>query len=91
MKVVIDIPDDIYNDIKDGYSCQEYADILFNLISNGVALPKGHGDLVELDWIYNECTGYHTDYAGSYCYKWADIKKAPPVIEADKGGNDGRD
>ena len=32
MKLIIDIPDDKYTDIKNGYMCQEYADEIINLI-----------------------------------------------------------
>ena len=86
MKIMIEIPDDQIP-VK-----QEVMNLVLHFIDNHVCectypfkeLPKGHGDLVELDWIYNECTGYQTSYDGSYCYKWADIKKAPTVIEADK-------
>ena len=32
MKIVINIDDKMYEDIKDGYTCPEYADDIINLI-----------------------------------------------------------
>lgn len=40
MKVIIDIPNEIFSDISKGYTCQEYADELINLVKNGIPLDK---------------------------------------------------
>ena len=34
MKLIINIPDEMYDDIKHGYICSEYADTLIQLIPN---------------------------------------------------------
>lgn len=36
MKRIIDIPDEMYDDIENGYICAEYADQLIQLVQNGV-------------------------------------------------------
>ena len=69
MRVVIDIPEEIYNRIiKDewnttiaGFACCH--------IAEGIPLPKGHGDLVDRDEV-------HTLH---------ELIRIPPVIPADKG------
>ena len=40
MKVVIDIPDEDYKDIIDGYICQELADEMLNRVKDGTPLVK---------------------------------------------------
>ena len=50
MKLVIDIPDEIYNDVKK----YNYFDTLVTrlnvkeMIKNGVPLPKGHGAIIDV-------------------------------------------
>lgn len=51
MQIVINIDDEMYNDLKDGYTCPEYADDIIKLIPNAVVIPKGHGRLTDLDEI----------------------------------------
>lgn len=43
MKIVIDIPEEMYNRIKDGYVPLGISKYL----KNGTLLPKGHGDLID--------------------------------------------
>ncbi len=75
MKIVIDIPDEDYKDIVDGYICQELADEMLNRVKAGTPLPKGHGDLVDRDTIVVEEDVYFQNY----------IIHAPTVIPADQG------
>ena len=76
MKIVIDIPDDMYNDaniliVKDFTELKK-------AIINGTPLPKGHGDLIDRDVARKEF-----DEA---CLSWEGglLKYIPAVIEADK-------
>lgn len=95
MKVVIDINDELYNEFMDGKDIEIYVNGEFSKtipevgewIRNGVKLPKGHGDLKDIDAI----NLYEEDY-----YEGADyvrvidaIVGAPTVIEADKENKDG--
>ncbi|MBO4542397.1 MAG: hypothetical protein J5725_04360 [Bacteroidales bacterium] len=54
MKIVIDIPDEDYKDIVDGYICQELADEMLNRVKAGTPLPKGHGDLMDANILLNK-------------------------------------
>lgn len=86
MNVVIDIPDEDFNDIKDGYLCEELADIAIKAVQNGTSLPKGHRDLIDRDAVLinikENCKTLSFD-------DWEDvryyIKSEPTVIPADKG------
>lgn len=76
MKLIINIPEDMYNDaniliVKD-------LPELKKLIANGTPLPKGHGDLIDRDVARREF-----DEA---CLSWEGglLKYVPTVIPADK-------
>ena len=45
MRLVIDIPDRMYDAVKDGTYCGS----LYNELKNGTPLPKGHGRLIDVD------------------------------------------
>ncbi len=49
MKLILDISNDIFNDISEGYTCQEYADELINLVQNGTPIPDNatNGDVIK--------------------------------------------
>lgn len=50
MKVIIDIPDEIYNKIHEGGFWLESGLTLsdtYDFIKNDTPLPKGHGDLID--------------------------------------------
>ena len=79
MKLVIDIPEDMYMD----------ADILIvkdlpelkKIISNGTPLPKGHGDLIDRDVACEELSDIsHGDDL---------LRYVPTVIKADRKGDNG--
>jgi len=84
MKIVIDIPEEMYINAKKDTLCG--TDILVSAIKNGTPLPKGHGRLIDADELGDICDWYHTDDDGSWCYKCKDIDNAPTIIEADKEG-----
>jgi len=90
MKIVIDIPEEIYNHTQEyevGGFNQENDTKLFIAIKNGTPLPKGHGDLKDYDAIKSEyirkmsvfmSEGERMDLLCGI------IDDAPTVIEADK-------
>lgn len=45
MKIVIDIPDELYNSILN----ETYCGNLYKELKNGIVLPKGHGRLIDAD------------------------------------------
>ena len=47
MKIVIDMPDFIYERLKADVNCRMVN--LNSAIANGTPLPKGHGDLIDRD------------------------------------------
>lgn len=52
MKIVIDIPEEFYqNSCETGFLCWEWMSMLelTNAIKNGTPLPKGHGRLIDAD------------------------------------------
>ena len=54
MQVVIDIPEKMYQKIKNTSmlgrrSSKRFEYFLFNVINTGTPLPKGHGDLIDAD------------------------------------------
>ena len=83
MKLVIDIPDEIYNFvISSGILCEnELFQSLLLGVRYGTPLPKEHGDLVDRDTISVEEDVYFQNY----------IIHAPIVIPAERGDNNGVD
>ena len=88
MKIVIDIPEDDYNAIRDNIKAYSLADMLFGAVQCGTVLPKGHGDLIDRDKL-------NLDYEVSMTDDWKTaheiancVKYAPTVIEADKENNE---
>lgn len=83
MQIVIDIPEEEFERIKD--IPNDYKLLIHKAIANGTPLPKGHGRLKDVDWIDDNCYEHHSDEDGSWCYAWRDIDDAPTIIEADGG------
>lgn len=88
MKIVIDIPEEIYHDIKVGNTrlCST-RNVAIYTIANGIPLPKGHGVLKD---VTNLMRGLYTDmqtieetFTSSDVYNMID-KECPTIIEADK-------
>lgn len=56
MKIVIDIPNELYKGIeeRDGSLETEYVcDELMKAVDNGTVLPKGHGELIDKEQLFN--------------------------------------
>lgn len=96
MQVVIDIPDETYNQIiEESKLSPRNLDYFERRIAKGTPLPKGHGDLKDADKIANEVNAlkdnwdrYGNEYESgryeSYDYAVDMINDAPTIIEADK-------
>lgn len=82
MKLVINIPKEMYERIKDGYVPLGISKYL----KNGTPLPKGHGNLKDVDALYESSRLCHTEEDGTACVEWREINDAPTIIEADGGG-----
>ena len=89
MKIVIDIPEGIYNTaVKGGYVYSMDESKVINAIANGILLPKYHGRLIDADELYGD---FIDGTEGYDCQTWNRIEigdiieNAPTIIEADKG------
>jgi hypothetical protein len=78
IELVIKIPEEMWEKIKEGYVPLGISKYL----KNGTPLPKGHGDLIDADEIQFENTEFET--YGDYCIAFDAIDTATPIIEADK-------
>ena len=78
MKIVIDIDDNDYNEIKEDSEKFRKKDMviprLYKVIISGTPLPKGHGRLIDADAVLED------PYGNTY----KDINIAETIIEADK-------
>lgn len=54
MKIVIDIPEDIYNEIKEGLYDKNLRKMAI-AIGNGTPIPNGHGRLIDADALMEYC------------------------------------
>ena len=81
MQMVIDIPDDVYNDMKNGKN-------ITNIILNYTPLPKGHGRLIDADKMKNKMLYSHDISAeiemnGTEEFINYIFNDAPTIIEAE--------
>ena len=87
MQIVINIDDKIYEGLK---RKDKFNDIFLNyyekLITNGVVLPQGHGDLKDINNLKHAFIMWSTVVQGNFSN--ADIASiihnSPTIIEADK-------
>ena len=86
MKLVIEIPEELYNNIKRNQRMTEDDAVkCYDAIQIGIPLPKGHGDLIDRDEL--ELDAEWDDYYDDWCsYSDIQIRNAPTIIEADKRG-----
>ena len=80
MQIVIDIPENLYKATVNGLDANEIWDLRV-AVANGTSLPKGHGRLIDGDYLYkkfvaNKC---HDSLVLQF------IKDEPTIIEADNG------
>ena len=94
VELVIKIPEEKFNIIKDKMYCGIYDPDLYKAITNGTPLPKGHGRLKDFDKI----EWYGCDLEGRGCIEAKgdcsvcnhancyakQVRGLPTIIEADK-------
>lgn len=80
MKMVVDIPEDAYRQIRNWeVPTDELRRKIYDIIDNGTPLPKGHGDLVDFNRL---CEEY---WDGNYMeIHKDDLPNIKPIIEADR-------
>ncbi len=83
MQIVIDIPEKIYIHLHDGGSIGASL-MIENAIKKGTPLPKGHGDLIDINDIEWARHQEERDYIDYDVIDWDDIKNASIIIPADK-------
>lgn len=81
MKIVIDIPEEEYEEILSSEDCGLH--MLTRAVANGTPLPKGHGRLIDKDKIKCSNCGYLGCDNSDLCA----IYNAQTIINAD-GGNE---
>lgn len=86
MKLVINIHEKDYQSILN--SGQVPYDVVC-AIMNGKLLPKGHGDLKDINAIRQKLMIWDYKVNAIPNYAWKCIEDAPIIIEADGGGEDG--
>lgn len=90
-KVLIDIPDEIFNNIKDNMMTYVLTDsyhlIAGKAIAEGTPLPKGCGRIVDIDKLIeskcNECGHIRGVSCTVPCYEVRRMLSAPTIIEVD--------
>lgn len=80
MKVLIEIPEEVYKKAKETHDVM--CDSVWLGIKYGTPLPKGHGRLIDADEIQFENTEFDT--YGDYCIAFDAIDQADTIIEADE-------
>ena len=77
MEIVIDMPEEMWERVKDGYVPLGISKYL----RNGVSLPKGHGRLIDESDLIPD-----SDYEDGIFYSVSigAINGAPTIVEADK-------
>lgn len=99
MKLIIDISENVYNLIKRGGENRDfvYKSDLMRSIADGILLPKGHGRLIDADYLkdvillhsFHGSNKYIVPYSDRKGYRLRDrevlegIINAPTIIEAD--------
>lgn len=85
MKIIIDISEAEYEDIKYfGTIVDESRDYIASSILNGTPLPKGHGRLIDVKQIVTEDECIWNSDGSCTTITTYDIDSTPTIIEADK-------
>lgn len=87
MKIVIDIPDEVYKEFKEGIQSITNMCIISNAVFDGQVLPKNHGRLIDADALLEQFRDGTEGYDG-VTYTRFDIGNIidleDTIIEADK-------
>lgn len=85
MKIVIDIPEETYDGIKMGMRNTDDMREVGDAIENGTPLPKGHGDLKDVQDIINRINLNYNNHQSIDAYSLKDIiATTRTVIPADR-------
>lgn len=88
MKLIIDIPEEEYNRIKeweDNVTGYQTSLVLYRAVRNGILLPKGHGRLVDENYVIAELVYRKNLLADNVkCGQVAEIFNNAVVIDTDK-------
>lgn len=89
-KILIDLEDSLYEECKVAKLTEENEGILFHLmkcIASGDVLPKGHGDLKDVQDIINRINLNYSNHQSIDAYSLKDmIATTRTIIKADKDG-----
>lgn len=83
MEIVIKIDEDTFKRYQESVDCEERA-----IIVHGTPLPKGHGRLIDEDWVKGTLDIYVSNEYNGQFIRMSDIDSIPTIIEADGGGED---
>ena len=88
MKLVIDIPDYTYEELRDckGVITIGEAIAITQAIKNGTPLPKGHGDLIDKSELMKAYAPF--EFTGDMGDAMEILDNFDAIIEADGGGED---
>ena len=88
MKLLIDIPDEVYASAKNGELNEIQSMYICGSVCNGIPLPKGHGRLVDENYVIAELVYRKNLLADNVkCGQVTEIFNQAVVIDADKESN----
>ena len=82
IELVIKIPEEVKNRLCFGVTYPKDIQVVCEALNNGTPLPKGHGELKDIDKIVND------GISKGFCDWYDEMKYAPTIIEADKESED---
>ena len=88
VKLIIEIPKEMHEKIKDGYVPLGISKYL----KNGTPLPKGHGRLIDADNLKNTFIKWSKAVQGSFIDSTiaSIVCNSPTIIEPDKAESEGK-
>ena len=84
MKIVIDIPEEVYKAHKMGDISPWIVNAIDEAVYNGIPLPKNHGRLGDLDYLYKKFKANGCKDSNVYRL----IKDEPTIIKGTKESTD---
>ena len=88
MQIVIDIPEDVYEEIKSNDWDNLAVEGFCAAVKNGTLLPKGHGRLIDADAMLEDVKNYCIDPDAHDWTIFDFINNADTIIEADREVNE---
>lgn len=83
MKIVIDIPEELFNIAKDGMLSEIQSMFICGSVTQGTPLPKGHGRLIDAREYENSIRKHYFDNSTVIRCTEIALDNAPTIIEAD--------